>query len=122
MRNTVRDPRLDVPLRNAKAELEPVQKLTDSPEPVHKLNPEAGEVLDLARSNARLEPKQMADDMGISHSLVLRGLKSGDHLSFHRLWELPDAFWAELLVAVAKKRRIATVRTTIEIESIKRVG
>lgn len=106
----------DIPLRNVKAE-----RLRGEG-PVQKLNPDAGEVLDLARSNARIEPKQMADEMGISHSLVLRGLNAKDHLSFHRLWELPDAFWAELLVAVARKRRVAQVRTTIDIDTIVRLA
>lgn len=83
---------------------------------VQKLNPEAGEVLDTARANAQLEPKQMAGHMGISHSLVLRGLKGVDHLSFHRLWALSDDFWAELLIAIAKKRGVALVRVSIDLE------
>jgi AraC-like DNA-binding protein len=107
--------RLDaVPLRNAKADT------LRGEGPLHKLNPDAGEVLDMARGNARLAPKQMADVMGISHSLVLRGFKSVDHLSFHRLWELPDVYWAELLVAIARKRGVAHVRTTIDIDTIVR--
>lgn len=100
-----------VPLRNAKADVRRGEGA------VQKLNPEAGEVLDLARVNIRLEAKQMADAMGISHSLVLRGLKSADHLSFHRLWFLPDEFWAELLIAIAKKRGGLRVRTTIDFDS-----
>lgn len=106
----------NLPLRNAKA------GLVRGEGPIQKLNPLAGEVLDIARGLARLEPKQMADDMGISHSLVLRGLRSVDHLSFHRLWELPDEFWAELLVAIAKARSVATVRTLIEMPQGRRVG
>jgi ribosome-binding protein aMBF1 (putative translation factor) len=114
----------NVPLRSLKASLR--QGESDS-RAVQKTNPEektlskdAGEVLDLARSNARLEAKQMADDMGISHSLVLRGLKSEDGLSFHKLWELDDAFWAELLIAIARKRNVAIVRTTIEVPAMRR--
>lgn len=103
-----------VPIRNVKAE-----RLRGE-SPVQKLNPAAGEVLELARGNAQIEPKQMAGVMGISHSLVLRGLSAQDHLSFHRLWELSDAFWAELLIAVAKKRGVARVRTTIDIDGIVR--
>lgn len=110
MGHSIPDRVADVPLRNAKAELRRGEG------PLQKLKADAGDVLDIARSNARIEPKQMADAMGISHSLVLRGLKSGDHLSFHRLWELPDAFWAELLIAIAKRRRVATVRTLIEFD------
>jgi len=110
--STIADRLLDVPLRTAKAALRKGEG------PLRKLNRDAGDVLDLARGNARLEPKQMADDMGISHSLVLRGLKSLDHLSFHRLWELPDAFWAELLIAIAKKRNVADVTTTITVRGV----
>lgn len=99
-----------LPLRNVKAATRRGEG------PLQKLNPLAGEVLELARSNAQIEPKQMAADMGLSHSLVLRGLKSADHLSFHRLWELPDSFWTELLIAIAKRRRVATVRTSIEVD------
>jgi hypothetical protein len=100
-----------IPLRNVKA------AVSAGEGPVQKLNLDAGDVLDLARVAARLEAKQMADVMVISHSLVLRGLKSGD-LSFRRLWELDDAFWTELLFAIARKRRVARVRETIEIERV----
>lgn len=83
---------------------------------VRKLNPEAGKALEQARKAADLEPKQMADDCGVSHSLTLRALKSADDIGFHRLWELSDDFWAELIVAIAKRRRVATVRTTIDMD------
>lgn len=98
-----------IPLRNLKA------GVPDSEGPVQKLNLDAGEVLDMARVGARIEAKQMAGVMVISHSLVLRGLKTGD-LSFRRLWALDDAFWTELLIAIAKKRRVAKVRVALEIE------
>lgn len=101
-----------VPLRNVKASLRRGEG------PVQKLNPDAGDVLEVARAIAQIEPKQMADVMGLSHSLVLRGLGSKDHLSFHRLWELPDAFWAELLIAIARKRKVADVTTTITVRRI----
>lgn len=79
----------------------------------------AGDVLEQARGVARIEPKQMADAMGISHSLVLRGLKSADHLSFHRLWELSDEFWLELILAIAKARlKQIDVSTTITIKRV----
>jgi hypothetical protein len=103
----------EIPLRNAKAELRRGET------PVRKLNPTAGEVLDMARGIVRLEAKAMAADMGISHSLVLRGLKSVDHLSFHRLWDLSDEFWIELILAIAKQRlRQVDVSTAITIKRI----
>lgn len=104
MTATVSDARLDVHLRNAKATLPAVQKLTN-----------AGAVLNRARAGADLEPKVMAGELGISHSLCLRALKSGE-VSWRRLWELPDAFWAELLIAVAQERSIGAVRTTLDIQ------
>jgi hypothetical protein len=104
------EPLDDVPLRNAKAELRRGEG------PVQKLNPAAGEALDNARENARLEPKQMAGTMGISESLVYRALGSKDDIGFHRLWELDDQFWSELMIAIAKRRRVAIVKTTIELE------
>lgn len=109
MADSLRDRLPDPPLRTAKA------KLRRGEGPVRKLNPTAGTVLDRARGTIRLEPKQMADAMGISHSLVLRGLKSVDHLSFHRLWELPDAFWIELIIAIAKERLLKDVDVTTAI-------
>ena len=104
----------DVPLRNAKAGLRRGESA------VQKLNPKAGEVLDLARGAAQIEPKQMADEMGISHSLVLRGLKSADHLSFHRLWELSDDFWLELVLLIAKRRGLAAIKRQLIVDLEKR--
>lgn len=113
-----------LPVRNAKAALD---RGESDPRTVQKMNPEdkplnkdAGEVLDIARAAVRMEPKAMAEDMGVSHSLVLRGLKSDDGLSFHKLWELSDEYWAELMMAVAQKRRIFIVRRTIEVPERRR--
>lgn len=98
-----------IPLRTLKATL-----LRGESE-VQKLNSDAGDVIDTARKGAHLEVKQMADALGCSESYVHRGLKSQDGLSFHKLWDLSDDFWAELLAAIARKRNIAHVRTLIEI-------
>lgn len=115
MADSVGDRLTNLPLRTAKAGLRRGEG------PLRKLNPAAGDVLDLARGNVQMEPKQMADEMGLSHSLVLRGLKSVDHLSFHRLWELSDAFWVELIIAVAKKRLLVGVDVTTAI-TIRRIA
>jgi hypothetical protein len=116
---SVAAPVVELPVRTTKPVTATVRKLNRArlrgEGPVQKLKAEAGDVLEAARANARIEPKQMADTMGISHSLVLRGLKSVDHLSFHRLWELSDDFWAELLIAIAKKRGVALVRVSIDL-------
>lgn len=87
-----------------------------------KRNKDAGEALTDAMRGAHLEPKAMADTCGISDSLCRRALSSADDIGFHRLWELSDAFWEELLVAIAKRRRVAIVRTTIELPTRKAVG
>lgn len=110
-----------VPLRNAKAALRrgetELQKLkTDE----KAFNPDAGEVLDIARKEAQLEAKAIAQELDCSHSLVLRAFQSKDSLSFHKLWELDDSFWAALIVAIARKRKLATVRTTIEVSERRR--
>lgn len=108
--STVPDRLTDVLLRPLKAELKRGEGL------VRFLNPDAGDVLEQARGNVQLEPKQMASDMDISHSLVLRGLKSADDLGFHRLWQLSDGFWAELLIAIARKRDLGDVQTTFTLK------
>lgn len=108
MGDSMRDRLAQIHLRNVKAELK------ESESPVQQLKLDAGEVLDSARERIRMEPKQMAEEMDISHSLVLRGLKGVDHLSFHRLWVLSDDFWRELLVVIAKKRRVARVNISLD--------
>lgn len=102
------DPRLDVPVRNLKC------KLPVGEDEVQFLNPEAGEALTAALAICQMEPKWTADELGISHSLLLRGLKSEKGISFHKLWDLPDAFWLELLFIVARMKKIAKVRRGLE--------
>lgn len=103
--------RLDgVKVRSLKAKL-PIGE----PE-VQLLNPEAGRVLKTACGLADLEPKAMADAMKVSHSYVLRGLKSQDDLGFHKLWALPDAFWFELACLVLESRGVGRVRRLFEVE------
>lgn len=102
-----------VPLRSVKAELR------TSEGDVQKLKRDAAEALDIARSNARLELKEIAGVLRLSHSLIARGFNGAGELSFHRLWELSDEFWAELLIAIAKKRAVATVKTSLDIHDRK---
>lgn len=103
-------PQLDgIPLVNRKAELPAGEGR------LPKRNRDAGNALDQARKAAGLEPKEMADTLGVSESLCRRSLNSVDDIGFHRLWELSDEFWAELIVAIAKRRRVAVVKTTIEL-------
>lgn len=100
----------NVPVRNAKAQLRKGEA------EVQELNPEAGRVLKTACSLAQIEAKQMADTMGVSHSYVLRGLKSEDDLGFHKLWNLSDDFWFELACLVLESRGVGKVRRLFEVE------
>lgn len=67
---------------------------------------------------AGIEPKQLAEAMQISVSLLQRGFKNTEHLSWHRLLMGPDAFLLELLMLLAEKRGIATVRRQILVERV----
>lgn len=102
----------DVPLRNAKSGLRRGET------EVQQLNPVACAVVDKARRLARLEAKQMATTMGVSHSYVLRGLKSEDDLGFYKLWALSDDFWFELACLILETRGLAKVRRLFEVEKV----
>jgi len=69
-----------------------------------------------ALNRASISQKEAALTMGISESLLARQLKGDEHLSWQRMFSLPDAFWLELLIVLAEARGIATVRTQIEFE------
>jgi hypothetical protein len=99
-----------VPVRNVKATLRRGET------EVQKLNPTAGDVLNLARAAAEIEPKQMADEMKVSHSYVLRGLAGQGDLGFAKLWELSDKFWLELVLLIAIRRGFAAVRRQIIVD------
>jgi hypothetical protein len=113
MPNSLKQSPLDVPLRNAKATIKPRES------EVRKLNPQAADVIQTARALARIEPKQMADVMGVSHSYVLRGLEAKDDLGFLKMWELPDAFWFELACLILESRGVGRVRRLFEVERLK---
>jgi hypothetical protein len=77
-------------------------------------------LIGLALSRANLSQKEAACEMGISESLLARQLRGDEHLSWQRLFLLPDKFFLELLIVIAETRGIASVRTQIEFE--RRVG
>ena len=83
---------------------------------LQKVSSSPSALISTALSRANLSQKEAALTMGISESLLARQLKGDEHLSWQRLFLLPDAFWLELLVVIAETRGIATVRTQIELE------
>jgi len=106
-----------VPLRNLKAGLRRGEG------GLQKQNLTGGEALNHARFLAGIEPKAIADDTGVSHSLVLRALKARDaadgDLGFVRLWNaMPDLFWTELAMLILKARGSGRVRRCFEVDEV----
>lgn len=114
MSTTVSDRLPGAPVRNVKVEDSARRNLTAEPEPRRNLTPR-GLLIDLARKAARLEVKQMAADMGVSESFLLRGFKDQEHISWQRLQKLSAAFHRELILLQAAEIAGIEVRTTIEI-------
>lgn len=63
-----------------------------------------------------LSQKEAALTMGISETRFTKQLKGEEHLSLRRLWSLPDRFWRELLIEVARRKRVARVRRQVVME------
>jgi hypothetical protein len=82
------------------------------------LSSEVAELVTRALAAAAITPTQAALHMGISLSLFLRQLQNQDnqHVSLQRLFRLPDAFWRELLVLLAERRKLAQVQRRIVLE------
>ena len=95
MADSLGDRLRDVPLRNAKADVDRGETPRRNPTP-------AGAQVDAARKRCGLEVKQMADAMGVSESFLLRGFKDQEHISVQRLRRLPAAFQRELLTVQAE--------------------
>lgn len=73
---------------------------------------EARELIEAAFDRARLTKREAARHMGITGTQLNRQLQNLDnqHVSFQRLWKLPNAFWRELLILAAQRRKLARVR------------
>ena len=58
--------------------------------------------------------------MGISASLFSRQLQNADnqHLSLQRLLRLDDAFWRELWMLVAERRKLARIHRRVVFEVV----
>lgn len=116
------DPRLaDVPLVNLKADVPARQKLTAEEQALQKVTPPDGALVELAMRSAGVEAKQLADAMGISTSLLLRGFKDTEHLSWQRLRRAGLAyprFRQALLEAQAHDTEGVEVITEIRVRKI----
>ena len=97
----------DVPLKTLKARL---------PADEADLKPleDPGGAIQKALARAGISQKEAALTMAINEGQLTRQLKGQEHLSWQRLFKLPDAFWCELLVVLAEMRGLATVRTQIQ--------
>lgn len=98
----------EIPLRNAKADT------ATSEGPRRNLTPR-GALIDQARKRAGLEVKQMAEQMGISESFLLRGFKDIEHISWQRLQKLPASFHRELITVQAHELEGVDVVTEIRV-------
>lgn len=102
----------DDPLRNQSAELLVGESPRRNPTP-------AGAAVEHAMKIAKLEVKQLAAAMGVSDSVLLRGFKDQESISFQRLaraGELYPGFARWLLVVQAAARDDVRVRIGIEVE------
>jgi len=114
MRSTVPDVRLDVPLRNLK------YGDADGETARQKMTPPSGAMVEAAMLRARLEPKWLADKMGISPSFLLRGFKDQEQISWQRVKQVEHLrFQRELLAVQAEEVPGVVVRTVIDIPTEK---
>lgn len=98
-----------VPLRNVKATLDAGES------PRQKTTPPSGSMVEAAMKRARLEVKQLAGEMGVSESFLLRGFKDQEQISWQRLHRVTDRrFRRELLAVQAEELTDVVVRTVIE--------
>lgn len=99
----------DSPLRTSTVEFEPRQKTS----------PDGG-LIEHAAKCARIETKELAEAMGVSHSFLLRGFKDQEHISWQRLQRAAAKFpqfkrW--LLIVQAADTEDVHVRTVIDVEA-----
>lgn len=79
---------------------------------------DAGQFVSVALQLAWMSQKEAAFHMGLQETQLAAQIanKPGNHLSWHRLCLLPDAFFLELLIVIAEARGVARVRLTLEAE------
>lgn len=95
----------DVPLRNLK------YGEAGGESERQKVTAPSGAMVEAAMNRAKLEPKQLADFMGISVSVLLRGFKDQESISWQRLQRVPDRAFKRALLAVQAEEDSGIVTT-----------
>lgn len=98
-----------VPLRNLKTSLDTGEEARQ------KKTRAAGWMVRDAMHAAHMEPKQLADHMGVSVSFLLRGFKDLEHISFQRIQLVDDDVFQDEFVKIQTKQR-ATARMFTMVE------
>jgi plasmid maintenance system antidote protein VapI len=109
---TMRDELDGVPRKSLKAALRRDRPVLNSIE--NELN--AGDYIVLALESVGMSQKEAATTMGIPDSQFTRQLRGQEHLSWQRLFKLPDTFWRELWMLVAERRKLARVKRSVVFE------
>lgn len=100
--------RLDgVPLKPLKA------SVSSSPDALNLLESGAAAAILTALTRAGMSQKEAAITMEISEAQFTRQLRGQEHVSWQRLFTLPDGFWRELLIVLAEAKKLARVRRRV---------
>jgi len=95
-----------IPLKTLKVGLRPQAGALNSVEC-------AGQLIRTAFARAGISQKEAAITMALNEGQLTRQLQDIEHLSWQRLFRLPDSFFVELLIVIAESRGLAVVRTSI---------
>jgi hypothetical protein len=87
-------------------------------ETLQKVKSDAGQIVDQAITASGMSRDTAAREMGISPSLLTRQIQNTDnqHISFQRLWLMPDRFKRELIETMAADIEGVSVRTLVVVE------
>lgn len=107
MRRTLPDAIVDLPHKPLKAGLRGASEGLNSVE--------GAALIALAIARSGMSHKEAAIVMGITEAQLSRQLACLEHVSWQRLYRMPDAFWRVLLVVIAERRGVAKVTTQIEL-------
>lgn len=89
--------------------------LRQSEHTLQKLSTDAGAIVQRAIERSGMNRDTAAREMGISASLLNRQMQNSDncHVSFQRLWAMPQPFKRELVMAMAEEIDGLEVETQI---------